>query len=48
MCIRDRSKAVTTLDYPAIIGVTVFSAICYVLLNLAADIIIAMDPRVRL
>ena len=42
------SKAVTTLDYPAIIGVTVFSAICYVLLNLAADIIIAMDPRVRL
>ena len=42
------SKAVTTLDYPAIIGVTIFSAICYVLLNLAADIIIAMDPRVRL
>ena len=42
------SKAVTTLDYPAIIGVTVFSAICYVLLNLAADIITAMDPRVRL
>jgi peptide/nickel transport system permease protein len=42
------SKAVTTLDYPAIIGVTVFSAICYVLLNLIADIIIAMDPRVRL
>lgn len=42
------SKAVTSLDYPAIIGVTIFSAVCYVLLNLLADIIIALDPRVRL
>jgi peptide/nickel transport system permease protein len=39
--------AVTGLDYPAIMGVTIFSAISYVLLNLVADIIIAMDPRVR-
>ena len=41
------STSVVTLDYPAIIGVTIFSATCYVVLNLVADIIIAMDPRVR-
>ncbi|KPU42547.1 putative D,D-dipeptide transport system permease protein DdpB [Oxobacter pfennigii] len=41
------STAVTTLDYPAIIGVTIFSAACYVILNLLADIMIALDPRVR-
>ena len=38
----------TSLDYPAIIGVTLFGAVCYIVLNLLADIIIAMDPRVRL
>ena len=42
------AKAVTSLDYPAIIGVTIFGSICYILLNLLADIIIALDPRVRL
>lgn len=42
------ATAVTVLDYPAIIGVTLFSAVCYVVLNLAADLIIALDPRVRL
>jgi peptide/nickel transport system permease protein len=42
------ATAVTTLDYPAIIGVTIFSATCYVILNLIADLIIALDPRVRL
>lgn len=42
------SKAVTSLDYNAIIGVTIFGACAYVLLNLIADIIIALDPRVRL
>lgn len=41
------STAVTGLDYPAIMGVTVFSAVAYVILNLISDIIIAMDPRVR-
>lgn len=41
------STAVMSLDYPAIIGVTLFSAISYVILNLVADIIIAIDPRVR-
>lgn len=42
------TTAVTTLDYPAIIGVTIFSSVCYVLLNIVADIIIALDPRIRL
>lgn len=40
-------SAVVGLDYPAIIGVTIFSTISYVILNLAADIIVATDPRVR-
>ena len=42
------SSAVTTLNFPAIMGVTVFGATAYILLNLLADIIIALDPRVRL
>lgn len=42
------SNSITTMDYPAIIGVTIFGAICYIVLNLIADIIIALDPRVRL
>lgn len=41
------SKSVTSLDYPAIIGVTIFGAISYIVLNLIADIIVALDPRVR-
>lgn len=41
------ATAVTTLNYPAIMGVTIFSAVTYVFLNLIADIIIALDPRVR-
>lgn len=41
------ASAVTGLDYPAIMGVTIFSAFSYVILNLIADIIIALDPRVR-
>jgi peptide/nickel transport system permease protein len=41
------SSAVVTMDYPAIMGVTIFSAVAYVVLNLAADIIVALDPRVR-
>ncbi len=42
------SDAVTTLDTPAIIGVTLFGSLCYIILNLLADIIIASDPRIRL
>lgn len=41
------STAVMSLDYPAIIGVTLFSACSYIILNLIADIVIAIDPRVR-
>lgn len=41
------STAVVSLDYPAIMGVTIFSACAYVILNLVADIIIALDPRIR-
>lgn len=40
--------SITSMDYPAIMGVTIFSAVCYMLLNLIADIIISLDPRVRL
>lgn len=42
------STAVIALDYPAIMGVTLFSACSYIILNLIADIIIASDPRVRI
>lgn len=41
------STAVTTLDYPAIIAVTLLSAVSYVVLNMIADILVALDPRVR-
>lgn len=42
------SSAVMSLDYPAIMGVTIFSAVAYVILNLIADFIIALDPRIHL
>jgi peptide/nickel transport system permease protein len=42
------AKSVVTLDFPAIIGIAIVSAFFYVVLNLFADIVIAMDPRVRL
>lgn len=42
------STAVITLDYPVIIGVTLFAASAYIILNLIADLLIAIDPRVRL
>lgn len=41
------SDAVMNMNYPAIMGVTIISAILYVILNLIADIIVALDPRVR-
>jgi len=40
--------SVVTLDYTAIMGITIFAACTYVLLNLLADIIISLDPRVRI
>lgn len=42
------ADSVLSMDYPAIMGVTLFSTICYLLLNLAADLVIAIDPRIRL
>lgn len=41
------AQSVVNMDYPSIIGVTLFASLAYVLLNLFADIIVAMDPRVR-
>lgn len=41
------AHSVINLDYPAIIGVTLFAALSYVTLNLIADIIVALDPRIR-
>jgi peptide/nickel transport system permease protein len=41
------ATAVVSIDSPAIMGVTLFSAFAYIVLNLIADIIIAFDPRVR-
>lgn len=41
------SSSVMNMDTPAIMGATLFSAVMYVILNLIADVIIAMDPRVR-
>lgn len=40
--------SVTSLDYPAIMGVTIVSTIAYVFLNLIADLVIASDPRIRI
>ena len=43
------AAAVSTLDTPAILGVTLFIAVVYVLANLAVDLVqAALDPRVRL
>ncbi len=42
------ATAVITMDYPAIMGATIFSAACYIVLNIVADIIIALDPRIRI
>jgi peptide/nickel transport system permease protein len=43
------ANAIGSLDTPAIIGVTLFVAIVYVLANLVVDIVQAwVDPRIRL
>lgn len=41
------AEGVANLDYPVVMAVTLVSAIAFLLLNLGADIIIALDPRVR-
>ena len=46
---RYAAKAIVSVDYPAIMGVTLLVAAFYVILNLGADLIQAvMDPRIRL
>jgi len=42
------ADAILSMDYPAIMGVTLLSAIIYSVLNLIADLIIASDPRIRI
>lgn len=43
------SNAIMTVDYPAIMGVTLLIAFTYVILNLAVDIALAfLDPRIRI
>ncbi|HEY7429202.1 MAG TPA: ABC transporter permease, partial [Streptosporangiaceae bacterium] len=43
------AASITTLDTPAILGVTLFVALVYVVANLIVDIIqAAVDPRIRL
>ena len=41
------ASAILAMDYPAIMGVTLFSTVAYLILNLIADLIVAVDPRVR-
>jgi peptide/nickel transport system permease protein len=43
------TASITSLDTPAILGVTLFIALVYVVANLAVDILqAAIDPRIRL
>ena len=39
------AESVLAMNYPAIMGVTLFSTVAYLLLNLLADLVIAIDPR---
>ena len=41
------ADSVAEMNYPAIMGATLFSTIAYLILNLVADIIVALDPRIR-
>ncbi len=42
-------KAVQNLDYPVVMGSTIFIAIAFIIINIFADVIYALlDPRVRL
>lgn len=42
------ADSILALNYPAIMGVTLLATIFYILLNVIADLIIALDPRVKL
>ena len=41
------AEGVSGLDYPVVMAVTLVSACAFLLLNFCADLIIALDPRVR-
>ena len=41
------ANSVMGLNYPAIMAGTIFTTLCYLVLNLIADIIVGLDPRVR-
>ena len=41
------ANSVMNLNYPAIMAGTIFTTLCYLILNLVADIIVGLDPRVR-
>lgn len=41
-------NAVTGLDYPALLAVTLLSAVSYLVVNTVADLVVAIDPRVRI
>jgi len=41
------ADSITSLNYPAIMGATIFSAFACVICNLLADLVVATDPRVR-
>ena len=42
------ANAIISLDYPAILGITILASFSYITLNLIADIIITLDPRVKI
>jgi peptide/nickel transport system permease protein len=43
------STAILSADFPAIVGITIFMSIFYIIINFAVDIIQAvLDPRIRL
>jgi len=42
------ANSVIVLNYPAIMAVTILSAIAYIIFNTAADLVVGLDPRVRL
>lgn len=45
---RYAANAILSMDYPAIVGVTIVASICYVLINFVVDLIQAkIDPRIR-
>jgi len=42
------STAIVSLDYPVVIGISLFSSIAFLIVNFITDLVIALDPRVRL